>query len=211
MVSIYDVNPNELIEKTAERLKKIEQIKPPEWADFVKTGRNRERPPVEKDWWFTRTAAVLRSVYKLGPVGVSKLKTKYGGRKNRGVKPERFYRSSGNILRKILQQLESAELVKKGEAKGHKGRVIAPKGASILSKAALEIRKGIRTSKKIVKETPQQKKKLEKKAVKEEKAETKKAEVGEEKSKEIKKEEVEEKTEPKEAKKQIEETVEKNG
>lgn len=141
MVSIYSVDPQELIFKVAEELKKISSIKPPVWAVFAKTGVSKQRPPAQKDWWYIRAAAVLRAVTKLGPVGVSKLRTKYGSLKDRGMKPEHFYRASGNILRKILQQLEKAELIKKGDHGVHKGRVIAPKGKSLLDKAAVSILK----------------------------------------------------------------------
>ncbi len=140
MANIYEVSPQELIEKTAEELKKIQEIKAPDWAEFVKTGMHRERPPLRKDWWYLRAAAVLRWVHIRGPVGVSKLRTKFGGKKNRGVQPDKFFRSSGNILRKILQQLESAELVKKKDDSVHKGRIITPKGISLLDKNAGAIR-----------------------------------------------------------------------
>ena len=136
-----DVNPNALIEQAAEDLKSVEKIKAPEWAKFCKTGPHKERPPVKEDWWHFRAAAILRSVAKLGPVGVSKLRTKYGGKKNRGHKPDRFCRASGNIIRKVLQQLEAAELIQKGEAGIFKGRVIAGKGQKILDQAAIKIKK----------------------------------------------------------------------
>lgn len=139
MPTMYDVEPQELITKAAEELKKIPEIKPPEWAPFVKTGMHKERPPVKNDWWYVRTASILRAVYRLGPVGVSKLRTKYGGKKNRGVKKEHFFKGSGNILRKSLQQLEKAGLVKFAEKGVHKGRVITPKGKSFLDKVAIQI------------------------------------------------------------------------
>jgi small subunit ribosomal protein S19e len=138
---MYDVPVNDLIEETAKELQKIDQIKPPSWTVFVKTGTHKERPPKREDWWYVRCAAVLRSVRKLGPVGVQKLRTKYGGKKNRGHKTERFYKGSGSIIRKALQQLEAAELIKKGEAGNHKGRIITPKGISILDKAAVGLYK----------------------------------------------------------------------
>lgn len=141
MATIYDVSANELVEKAAEKLKEIPEIKPPAWASYVKTGQSRERPPAREDWWYVRSAAVLRSVYRLGPVGVSKLRTKYGGRKNRGVAGERAYKGSGNILRKIMQQLEKAELVKQTVKGVHKGRIITPKGKSLLDKISSEISK----------------------------------------------------------------------
>ncbi len=141
MASIYDVDATELIEKAAEELGKDENIKAPEWASFVKTGMHKERAPARTDWWQVRAASVLRSVYKLGPVGVSKLRVKYGGIKNRGYAPGRFYAGSGNIIRKILQQLEKAGYLKKEDKSKHKGRVLTPKGKSLLDKLATQIYK----------------------------------------------------------------------
>lgn len=140
---IHDVYPNDLINRAAEELKKIEAIKPPAWASFVKTGVHKERAPAARDWWYARAAAVLRSVQILGPIGVSKLRTKYGGKKRRGHKPAEFRKGSGSILRKILQQLEKAEFVKFAEKGVHKGRIITPKGKSFLDKIAVELAKAM--------------------------------------------------------------------
>ena len=133
MAVSLNISKTELIQKMAEELKKLSSIKPPEWAQFVKTGRDKDRPPVRKDWWYTRAASVLLAVWDLGPVGVSKLRRKYGGRKNRGFKPERFYKAGGNIIRKVLQQLESEELIKKDSRGIHKGRVITKKGMALVN------------------------------------------------------------------------------
>ena len=139
MATIYDVEPNVLIEKASEELKKKEEMKPPVWASFVKTGIHKQRPPIEKDWWYTRAASILRKVYRLGPIGTSKLKTHYGGKKNRGVRKEQTFPASGNIIRKILQQLEKAELISKVEKGQFKGRKISPKGRSFLDNVATKI------------------------------------------------------------------------
>ena len=136
---MYDVEAQELVSKAAEELKKIPEIRAPEWAPFVKTGMHKEKPPFNNDWWYVRIASVLRTVYRLGPIGVSKLRAKYGGKKNRGVKKEHFYKGSGNILRKSLQQLEKAGFVKFAEKGRHKGRIITPKGKSFLDKIATQI------------------------------------------------------------------------
>ena len=136
---MYDVDAQELIQKAAEELKKNSEIKPPVWVAFVKTGMHKERPPANNDWWYLRVASVLRTVYRLGPVGVSKLRTKYGGRKNRGVKKDHFFKGSGNILRKALQQLEKAGFVKFAEKGVHKGRILTPKGRSFLDKISAQI------------------------------------------------------------------------
>ena len=138
---MYDVDSQALILKTAEELKKVPEIKAPAWASFVKTGMHKERSPVDNEWWYKRVASVLRTVYRLGPIGVSKLRTKYGGKKNRGVKKEHFFKGSGNIIRKSLQQLEKAGFVKFAEKGVHKGRVITPKGKSFLDKIATNLKK----------------------------------------------------------------------
>jgi len=141
MVGVFDVYPNDLIDKAAEELKKIAEIKPPEWAKFVKTGVHKERPPSDPDWWYKRVAAILRTIYVRGPIGVSKLRTKYGGKQRRGHKMPHHKKGSGSIIRKALQQLEKAGLVKQSEDKLKKGRMITPKGRSFLDRIAINILK----------------------------------------------------------------------
>ena len=106
------MNPKEVNDQLAEQLKKMDTMKAPEWSNFVKTGNHKERPPENPDWWYNRAASILRNIYTHGPVGISKMRTKYGGRKNRGRKPEKFVRASGNIIRKITQQLRKSDLIK---------------------------------------------------------------------------------------------------
>jgi small subunit ribosomal protein S19e len=91
MVTIFDVDANELIEVAKERLKKFEELRPPEWAKFVKTAPYKERPPQQDDWWYIRAAAILRYLYKIGrPIGVSRLRKKYGGSAKVGYMPDNF-------------------------------------------------------------------------------------------------------------------------
>ncbi len=134
MVSIYDIPAEKLAKNTAKELK--EKIKAPEWSSFVKTGAHKDRVPLEKDWWYIRAASMLRTIQKDGPVGVSKLRSRYGGRKNRGLKPHRFTKASGSIIRKILQQLETAGLIQHKKEGVHKGRIITSDGKKLLSRAA---------------------------------------------------------------------------
>ncbi len=138
------VDANRLIELVAKELHSIPQIKPPAWASFVKTGRHKERPPSRPDWWYVRAAAVLRTVARLGPVGTSKLRTKFGGKHSRGHKSERFARGSGSIIRKAMQQLEKAGLIKQAAKGVHKGRIITQKASAMLSAAALRVTKSPR-------------------------------------------------------------------
>ena len=141
-MQILSVPVNELIDKTAAELKKMKELQPPSWATFAKTGMHKERPPVSKDWWYFRAAAILRKVMLRGPVGVAKLRVLYGGTKNRGMKPDKFKAGSGSVARKVLQQLENAKLIKKvAEESKRKGRVISPKGHQLLDKVAASLGK----------------------------------------------------------------------
>ncbi len=138
MVTALDVPADELIRRVARKLKEeYEQIRPPAWAFYAKTGSHKERPPEDPDWWYVRAASILRKLYKSRePIGIETFRVIYGGRKNRGVKPEHFRKAGGSVIRKILQQLEAAGLVAKVPGKG---RVITPLGVSLLDRTAKEI------------------------------------------------------------------------
>ncbi len=140
MTTIYDVPQNELVERVAAKLKTNSKITPPDWAAFAKTGVSRERPPMRSDWWQVRSAAVLLKIYKKGPIGVSKLRTYYGSKKNRGVKPEIFKKGSGNVIRKVLQQLDAAGYTKKAEIGVHKGRVLTKEGKLFLESVSKDLK-----------------------------------------------------------------------
>ena len=139
MTTIYDVPASALINKAAQQLKNEEHITPPDWSAYVKTGVRKEMPPSSEDWWYVRCASILRRIYIDGPVGVSRLRSFYGGSANRGAKPERFLKGSGSIIREALQQLEELGYVKK--MKG--GRMIAPQGQSFLDNIANDVKKEI--------------------------------------------------------------------
>ncbi len=140
-MSLRDVPAQDLIEKTAVALKDIDAISPPAWAAFAKTTSGTQKPPVREDWWHVRAASILRKLALLGPVGVSKLRVKYGVKKNRGYAEEHFRQAAGNHIRKILQQLEKAGLAMQEKKALRKGRLITPKGMSFLDKVAAQIMK----------------------------------------------------------------------
>jgi len=138
---IKDVDPNKFIEIAKEKLKKIKEIKPPEWAVFAKTGSYTKFPPQQEDWWYIRAASILRKIQLRQPLGVSRLKTYYGGKKERGHKPERFRKAGGTHIRKILQQLEAAGLVKTKKEGIKRGRLLTEKGQQFIQKTILEAKK----------------------------------------------------------------------
>ena len=134
MVSAIDVPADKLINVAQEELKT--EIIMPEWAKFVKTGAGRQRTPDQQNWWQIRAASILRKVYVDGPVGVNRLRTWYGGRKDRGVKPCKTYKAGGKIIRTILTQLEKIGYVKTSK----KGRELTPKGQSYLDQMAKKVK-----------------------------------------------------------------------
>jgi small subunit ribosomal protein S19e len=138
MATVYDVNANLLIAKSSEELKKL--VKQPLWTIYVKTSAGKERPPLEKDWYYKRLASILRKVYLFGPIGVNKLRLKYGNRKNIGMSGERVYKGSGKIIRTCLQELEKLQFIKKAEKGKHKGKIITGKGKSFLDKLAKNLK-----------------------------------------------------------------------
>jgi small subunit ribosomal protein S19e len=135
MTTGYDVPPEELIKKLTEKLKNSGKVVPPEWAKFVKTGTHTERAPVQDDWWYTRSASVMRKIYIRGPIGIETLASEYGGLRRRGAAPAHPRKGSRAILRKILQQLEGLGYV----AKTKRGRVLTPEGRKVIDALAHQI------------------------------------------------------------------------
>ena len=137
MVDVRTIEAGKYNSLLAEALKKEGLFKEPEWVVFVKSSASKERPINEKDFWFKRAASILRQLYIRRIVGVERMKTRYGGRKDRGMKPDRFYKGGGKIIRVILQQAEKAGLVEKAEGK-KKGRQLTVKGKDFLESIAKE-------------------------------------------------------------------------
>jgi len=135
-MSVYDLNQQEYNLKLAEALKKVPEIKIPEWSEFVKSAPGKERPIEDPDFWYKRTASIMKQFYKMKIVGVGRLKTKYGSKKNRGYKPERFKKAGGKIIRTILQQLDKigfTEMTKPPKGiKGKSGRQLTQKGKTFM-------------------------------------------------------------------------------
>ena len=138
MATAFDVPAEKLIPKLAEELKKVATIAPPDWAAFVKTGRHREKSPVSNDWWHVRTAAVLRKIYVEGPVGTTHLAAMFGGKADRGSKPNRAVRGSRSISRMTVQQLEKSQLVQKQK---DGGRVVTAKARKMIDGMSTQILK----------------------------------------------------------------------
>ena len=135
MAKAYDVPAEDLIEKLTEQIKKEKKIQPPDWAVFVKTGVHAERIPQNKDWWYTRCASLIRKVYIHGPIGVSELRSEYGGRKQIGYNLSHHRDAGGAIIRKALQQLQQAGYV----VNKQRGRSISEEGMKKVDRIATEL------------------------------------------------------------------------
>jgi small subunit ribosomal protein S19e len=130
--SIEAGNYNKML---AEALKNEKWFIRPDWVNFVKSSANRSRPIDDDNFWQKRAASILRQVYINKIVGVQRLRTRYGGIKDRGQKPKRFMRGGDKIIRTILKQGEDAGLLEKG-AGTKKGRHLTKKGRDYLEKVA---------------------------------------------------------------------------
>ena len=135
--SVYDLDAQEYNLKLAGALKKMPEFEAPEWVAFVKSAASKERPIDDEDFWYKRAASILRQIYLRGFVGVNRLRTRYGSKKNRGYAPEKFMRASGKIIRTILQQSDKAGFTEilipaKGVKSQKPGRRLTAKGKEFL-------------------------------------------------------------------------------
>ena len=131
MTDIRTIESHKYNSMLASALKEVDEFKKPEWIDFVKTSTHKQRPSTEEDFWHKRAASILRQIYIKGIVGVERLRTRYGGRKNRGQRPPEFRKGGGKIIRIILQQAEKAGFVEKVKEK-KSGRKLTEKGKEFL-------------------------------------------------------------------------------
>ena len=121
-----------LVHAVAKELRQQNLVSTPAWVSFVKSGSHAERVPQSKEFWFERCASVLVTVDRR-PVGVRRLRNKYGGRTGNTVSRSHHRKAGGKMVRVAMQQLEKSGLVAK---KAKAGRVITPAGRKLVAKAA---------------------------------------------------------------------------
>ncbi len=136
MTTVYDVPAKDLIDAVSKKLQKDATITPPDWSKFIRTSITSEHVPIQKDWWYTRCASILRKVYTHNYIGIERLRNEYGGKVDRGSKPYKARGGSGSLARDSLQQLEKAGYVNR--IKG-KGRGLTPKGRSFMDNTSREV------------------------------------------------------------------------
>jgi len=138
MVTLREVRAEKLVPALAQELKKVDTIKPHPASGLVKSGVNAQRPPDQLDFWYLRSAAILRKIYLTGPVGTQRLRTVYGSKKRGTHKPAHHRKGGGKFIRMMLQQLEKSGFVAKRE-KAPFGRAITAKGQKLVDRTASKV------------------------------------------------------------------------
>ena len=133
MTTFYDIPSELLIPALAERMAATDGIDTPDWAGFVKTAVSRERPPSQENWWFLRSAALLRKVAREGPIGVTHLSQAYGGSKDNGAMPN----TPAGLVEKVPTKTVETE---EGEVQLYAGRRITSTGQKMLNEIAHDCR-----------------------------------------------------------------------
>ncbi|KAL9261538.1 Small ribosomal subunit protein eS19x-like protein [Drosera capensis] len=131
--TVKDVSPHDFVKAYAAHLKRSGKIELPEWTDIVKTGVHKELAPYDPDWYYIRAASMARKIYLRGGLGVGAFRRIYGGSKRNGSRPPHFCKSSGSIVRHILQQLHAINIID-FDTKG--GRRITSSGQRDLDQVA---------------------------------------------------------------------------
>merc|ERR1739848_624940 len=134
-VTVKDVPADAFIKACADFLKRQPKFDVPKYHDIVKTGTIKEFAPYDEDWFYVRSASILRKVYLRKGTGVGALKKWYGGSNgtHRGTRKAHFATASGAIIRKAMLELEKLEMMEKA---GDGGREITSKGRAEMDRIA---------------------------------------------------------------------------
>eukprot|EP00210_Caulerpa_lentillifera_P005481 g5241.t1 len=126
MRGVKDVPADAFIKAYAEHL--AEKLPLPDWVDIVKTGCFKELPPDNDNWYHVRAASICRKLYFRPEIGVGRFRTFYGGKTKRTIKAGHHRKSSGGLIRHILQQLEKIGFVEQSDNALKGGRKLTPRG-----------------------------------------------------------------------------------
>ena len=116
-----------------------------QWSQYVKTACYKDLAPYDSDWLYVRAASVGYQLYIRGKVGISALKTHYGGKQRNGVRPPKHHQGAGKVIRYCLKQLVEAGLVGEIEYHGEDGKrqsggkLLTPKGITDMDRIASKI------------------------------------------------------------------------
>lgn len=107
MEQVHRVQAVPLLKAIEGTLKANTAIKLPKDHDLIKTGSGRQYSPDSPDWFYTRMAAIVRLAMRKGRVSLKGLGSRFGARKNRGVRPSGFTRGSSFVNGAAVAELES--------------------------------------------------------------------------------------------------------
>ncbi|MES1911179.1 MAG: hypothetical protein MHM6MM_003658 [Cercozoa sp. M6MM] len=110
-MTVKSVDAASFVEALAKHLKSTAKITPPAYVDLIKTGTHREMPPIDPDWFYTRAAAIARRIYVRKDAGVGTLAKVFGDVKRNGVRRNHHRDAARGLIRNILKQLETADIV----------------------------------------------------------------------------------------------------
>ncbi len=140
MTHVTDVPPATFLPRLAAELRSRNAVSPPTWATFAKTGVHKQRAPVDPDWWYLRSASVLRKIYLKRAIGVTRLSAEYGGKRDRGSAPYHARVGSRSVAREIVQQLEKAGLLQPYKSRG---RRVTASGQKLLDSVSRDLLKSL--------------------------------------------------------------------
>ena len=109
--------------------------------------------PYEIDWLYIRAASVAYQLYIRGKVGISALRSHYGGNQRRGTCPPHFRQAGGKVIRYCLKQLEDSGLVgvvkyqSEDGSEQTAGKTLTKKGITDMDRIASQIIKDKRKKK----------------------------------------------------------------
>lgn len=141
LVDIYQINHQKFITAISSYLKNNSQLEIPKDYIFKKTCSGKENCPLDSEWYYSRTASILRRtmVYMVQNdnkgITTARLASVYGCSKNRGFRPSKHVPATKSIIKKGFRDLESIGWIKKEE----KGRILTEKAINDLSEI-LEIK-----------------------------------------------------------------------
>lgn len=101
--------------------------------------------PLDDDWLFHKAAAIARRIYvsQKTTIGIGSLKTFLGKKKRKGVRPPKFSKSGGKVIREVVSQLKKNGYVENyANTEGHTfGLVLTKQGRAELDKIATRVLK----------------------------------------------------------------------
>ncbi|CAL5990672.1 Ribosomal_protein S19 [Hexamita inflata] len=136
-ITVCDIPANKFIEQYAQQLKREGKIAQPAWSVFVKTGRAQQYSPENADWFYVRSAAIMRRLYCQGTNGMTDLRRMFGMAKDGTVVPRKFKLAGGAIITQICKQLKQQGLV---EIVAGEGRKLTDKGKKALDAFASQLK-----------------------------------------------------------------------